>query len=296
MSKTNTKTKTNTKANARNTFAEDEMLEREFNKEQLKKLLGYVAKYKKQMSIALAVIMLSSFANLMTPLLMKFIIDDFIPDANVKMMVICAIFFVGVIIMSSICMKFRIRFMSKIGQSIIKDIRHDIFSHIQTLPFSFYDSRPHGKILVRVVNYVNSLNNLLSNGFINLVVDGFSFIIAVVIILTLDVRLGLITLAFVPVAIYGVFYIKVRQRKAMQEVSAKQSNMNAYIHESISGMKVTQSFTREDVNLGVFNELMDDYKDRWMSFVHYVGMIFLLSKTYPYYPRWLCLLWLWSFF
>ncbi len=279
MSKTNTKTKTNTKANARNTFAEDEMLEREFNKEQLKKLLGYVAKYKKQMSIALAVIMLSSFANLMTPLLMKFIIDDFIPDANVKMMVICAIFFVGVIIMSSICMKFRIRFMSKIGQSIIKDIRHDIFSHIQTLPFSFYDSRPHGKILVRVVNYVNSLNNLLSNGFINLVVDGFSFIIAVVIILTLDVRLGLITLAFVPVAIYGVFYIKVRQRKAMQEVSAKQSNMNAYIHESISGMKVTQSFTREDVNLGVFNELMDDYKDRWMSFVHYVGMIFPIIKN-----------------
>lgn len=266
-------------AKGRNTFSEDEMLEQEFNSEQLKKLLGYVSRYKSQMFVALSVIMISALANLTTPLLMKYLIDDFIPNNDIRMIVTTAILFVVVIVISTICMRFRIRYMARIGQSVIKDIRTDIFTHIQSLPFSFYDSRPHGKILVRVVNYVNSLSNLLTNGLINLIVDGFSFIVAFIIILSLDVRLGLITLAFVPLAVFGVFYIKIRQRKAMQEVSAKQSNMNAYIHESISGMKVTQSFTREDVNLNVFNELMDEYKEKWLAFVHYVAMIFPIIKN-----------------
>lgn len=267
------------KENKRNTFAEDEMLEQEFDSEQLKKLVGYLSKYIKQMAIALGVILVSASANLITPLLMMYVIDDFIPEKNVKGLLISALIFVVIIVISSVCMKYRIRYMSVIGQSIIKDIRSDLFNHIQTLPFTFYDSRPHGKILVRVVNYVNTLSNLLSNGLINLVVDGFSFIVAIIIILTLDVRLGLVIVAFIPIAIYGVFVIKVKQRKSMQEVSAKQSNMNAYIHESISGMKVTQSFTREDVNLEVFKESMDEYKEKWMIFIRYIALIFPVIKN-----------------
>lgn len=263
----------------RNTFAEDEMLEREFNKDQLKKLLVYLGRYHKELSKALAVIFLSSLANLMTPILTKFAIDDFIPNGRMDMIVLSALGFVAMIIVSGISMKFRIRFMPTLGHNIIRDIREDLFRHIQTLPFDFYDSRPHGKILVRVVNYVNTLSNLLSNGIINLVVDGFSFIAAVVIILLLDVRLGLVVLCFIPLAVAGVFYVKIRQRKAMQEVSAKQSNMNAYIHESIAGMKVTQSFTREDVNLGVFKKLMGEYREKWLQSIRYVALMFPIIKN-----------------
>lgn len=266
-------------AKQRNTFAEDEMLDQEFNSEQLKKLMKYLGAYSKQMIIALIVIMVSAMANLATPLLMKYVIDDFIPNKNVNGLFISAGIFIMVIIISSICMKYRIRYMSEIGQSIVRDIRTDLFTHIQSLPFDFYDSRPHGKILVRVVNYVNSLSNLLSNGFINLVVDGFSFIVAIIIIMKLDYRLGISIIAFIPIAVYGVFYIKNRQRKSMQEVSIKQSNMNAYIHESISGMKVTQSFTREDVNLKVFKKSMDEYKEKWLKYVHYVALVFPVVKN-----------------
>jgi len=266
-------------AKNRNTYNEDELLEQEFNVGQLKRLLSYVKKYKKQMILALIVILTSAIANLMMPIMMKFVIDDYIPNKNVHAIITASIVFILIIILSSISMKFRIRYMAKIGNGVIKDIRSDIFNHIQKLSFSFYDSRPHGKILVRIVNYVNSLSELLSNGLINLIVDFFSFIVALIIMLFLSVKLTLITLIFVPLATWLIFLIKNKQRTSMQDVSTKQSNMNAYIHESISGMKVTQSFTREDVNLKVFEELMDDYQEKWMISRHYIALIFPIVKN-----------------
>ncbi len=263
----------------RNTFQEDEMLEQEFNAEQLKRLGGYMKPYAKEIFIALIIILLSTMANLVTPLLIKYVIDDFIPDSRLDLVLLTGGVFGVVIIISSICMKYRIRYMSKIGQSVIRDIRGDLFKHLQTLPFTYYDSRPHGKILVRVVNYINSLSDLLSNGLINLVVDFFSFFVALVIMLMLNVKMTLIIIAFVPIAAVLIMIIKNKQRKSMQLVSAKQSNMNAYIHESISGMKVVQSFTREDVNLGVFLELMDEYKNNWMKSRHYISLIFPVVKN-----------------
>ena len=263
----------------RNTFGEDEELLDEFNWEQLKKLLRYVKQHKKKMILAFFVILISSFANLMTPLLMKFVIDDFIPDRNVNGLILSSLAFILIILISSVCMKFRIRYMSQIGHQIIRDIRYDIFSHIQKLPFTFYDSRPHGKILVRIVNYVNALSDLLSNGLINLVVDIFSFFVAFFIMIQLDYRLTFIVLLFVPIATYLIFIVKTKQRRSMQDVSVKQSNMNAYIHESISGMKVTQSFTREKMNLQIFEDVMGEYKDKWMESRHYTSLIFPIVKN-----------------
>lgn len=266
-------------AKKRNTYDEDEILIEEFNLKQLKRLLGYVKKYANEMILALSVILVSAIANLLMPVMMKYVIDDFIPNRDIRSIIIASVIFVITIIISSISMKFRIRYMAKIGQGIIKDIRSDIFNHIQKLSFTFYDSRPHGKILVRIVNYVNSLSDLLSNGLINLVVDLFSFIAAVIIMMFLSVKLTLVVLFFVPIATWALILIKNRQRKSMQDVSAKQSNMNAYIHESISGMKVTQSFTREDVNLGVFEGVMDEYQEKWMKSRHYLAIVFPIIKN-----------------
>ncbi len=263
----------------RNTFQEDEMLEQEFNADQLRRLGGYMKPYAKEIFIALIIILLSTLANLVTPLLIKYVIDDFIPDKRMDLVLLTGLVFGLVIVVSSICMKYRIRYMSKIGQSVIRDIRGDLFKHLQSLPFTYYDSRPHGKILVRVVNYINSLSDLLSNGLINLVVDFFSFFVALVIMFMLNVKMTLIIIAFVPIAAILIVIIKNKQRRSMQLVSAKQSNMNAYIHESISGMKVVQSFTREDVNLGVFLELMDEYKYNWMKSRHYISLIFPVVKN-----------------
>ena len=155
--------------------------------------------------------------------------------------------------------------MSTVGQNVVVNIRRDLFQHLQKLPFTYYDSRPHGKILVRVVNYVNSLSDLLSNGIINTITDLVSLFIIVGFMAAINLRLTFICVAGLPLLLGAAFLIKTTHRKAWQLTSAKISNLNAYIHESISGIKVTQSFTRENVNIGIFANLSKNYKDSWMK-------------------------------
>ena len=263
----------------RNTYDQDEYLDQAFNLEQLMRIIGYILPYGKTLVLTLFVILFSTAANLVTPLLTMYVIDDFIPSKDVGGILWAMGAFVAIIIISAICQKFRIRMVTSIGQNIIRDLRKDLFEHIQSLPFTFFDSRPHGKILVRLVNYINTISQLLTDGLINIIVDVFSFVIAVIIMFNLHARLTLVIMCFVPFCVAGIWYVKNKQRKSMQEVSAKQSNMTAYIHESISGMKVTQSFTREEVNLGVFETLMGEYKDKWMVSRKYMGLIFPIVKN-----------------
>lgn len=266
-------------ANQRNTYDQDEHLDQAFNLQQLKRIIAYILPYGKTIALTLVIILISTMANLATPLLMMYVIDDFVPSKDIEGIVVAMLLFVLVIIISAVSQKFRIRYVTRIGQNVIRDLRKDLFEHIQSLPFDFYDSRPHGKILVRIVNYINSISQLLTDGLINIIVDIISFGIALVIMFTISTQLTLVVLMFVPLCVTGIWYVKNKQRKSMQEVSAKQSNMTAYIHESISGMKVTQSFTREFVNIGVFETLMDEYQEKWMLSRRYMGMIFPIVKN-----------------
>ncbi len=146
-------------------------------------------------------------------------------------------------------------------------MRYDIFEHLQELPFSYYDDRPHGKIQVRVVNYVNSISDLLSNGILNTITDLCNLVFIIVFMLILNVRLTLVCLCGLPVLAIVIVVIKKKQRTAWQVQSNKQSNLNAYIAESINGIRVTQSFVREDVNSGIFNNLSGSYRNSWMRAV-----------------------------
>lgn len=257
----------------RNKFDIDEELENEFNIHHFRRLLGYLKPYRTMIAVTVLLMLASSIATLSGPYLIKRAIDNQIPAKDIDGLIRLSLIYLAALALSYFCLKFRIRTMSFIGHSIIQDIRADLFKHLQKLPFAYYDSRPHGKILVRVINYVNSLSDLLSNGLINLITDAFSLMVIIIFMLVIDVRLTLICLTGLPVLCTAVVVIKNAQRQASQWVSRKQSNLNAYIHESICGIKVTQSFAREDENLAIFKDLCLIYRQAWM---HYVKIIFLL--------------------
>lgn len=252
---------------ARNKFDIDEELESQFNMDHLKRVLGYVKPFKRQITMTVILMLLASIAGLTGPFLVKLALDDMIPGRNIPGLAVLAVIFLVMLIISGVCLKLRIHTMTNIGQSIIMKIREDLFVHLQKLPFTFYDSRPHGKILVRVVNYVNSLSDLLSNGIINLITELFSLVVIIVYMLIIDVRLTLICLAGLPVLAGVTLLLKNAQRRAHQAVSRKQSNLNAYIHESLCGMKVTQSFAREEENLTIFKNLSTEFRKAWMRAV-----------------------------
>ena len=252
---------------ARNTYDVDESLEQEFNWGYYRRLAGYIRPYKKPISKILAVIIVANIAGMAGPYFTKIAIDDLIPSGNVPQLLGLGGIFILSLVLIGWCMRYRIYAITEVGQDILKDMRYDIFAHLQRLPFAYFDNRPHGKILIRVVNYINTLSDLLSNGLINLISDLFNVVITLGFMLLIDVRLTLYSMALLPVLFGLVLFIKKRQRIAFQILSNKQSNLNAYIHESISGIKITQSFAREQVNYDIFNEVSEEYRTSWMKAV-----------------------------
>jgi ATP-binding cassette, subfamily B, multidrug efflux pump len=252
---------------ARNKYDVDEELGTPFSLAYCRRLLSYVVPYKKEMILTLLIMLVSSVSTLLGPYLVKIAMDTSIPNKDVKgLVVICILFFITIIV-SALCMKFRIKTMTYVGQEVVKNIRSDIFNHLQKLPFSYYDSRPHGKILVRVVNYVNSLSDLLSNGLINLLTDLFSIFVIVGFMLFISPRLTLVCMIGMPILAIIVALLAKIQRRTSQAYSNKQSNLNAYIQESISGMKVTQAFAREKENAENFRTVSGETRSTWLKSV-----------------------------
>lgn len=258
---------------ARNKFDVDESLETEFNVSHLKRLSSYVSPYKKDLILTIFLMLTSSALGMLTPRFLMKIIDVYIPNKDIKGVVtICIILFIiNLIIM--INLRLKVRITTRLGQNIIHKIRSDIFTHLQKLPFSYYDSRPHGKIQVRVVNYVNSLSDLLSNGIVNTITDLFSLFFIVGFMISINIRLTILCLVGLPILMGLIFFIKTRQRVAWQIQSNKSSNLNAYIAESINGIRVTQSFVRERENIQIFNNLSQNYSTAWMNAVKYNFML-----------------------
>lgn len=254
---------------ARNRFDVDETLQTEFNKAYFFRIIHYLKPYKLEVSIVIIIMLIASIANMMGPYLVKIAIDNDIESGNIKGLVLITVLFLVSVIVNAICVKHKIRIMSVVGQDIIFNIRHDIFEHLQKLSFTYYDNRPHGKILVRVVNYVNSISDLLSNGVINLFTELFSMIVIIGFMFITDAKLSLIALAGLPILIAFVFTIKPMHRRAWQKYSDKTSNLTAYVSESISGIKVTQSFAREDENAHIFAEQVEYTSNAWMKGVKF---------------------------
>lgn len=254
---------------ARNKYDVDEELGTPFSWEYCKRLLNYVVPYKKEMITTLIVMLISSVSTLLGPYLVKIAMDTNIPNKDVRgLVIVCIVFFITIVV-SALCMRYRIRTMNYVGQEVVKNIRSDIFNHLQKLPFSYYDSRPHGKILVRVVNYVNALSDLLSNGLINLLTDLFSILVIIGFMVFISPKLTMVCMIGMPIlAIIVALLVKV-QRRNSQIYSNKQSNLNAYIQESISGMKVTQAFAREKVNAEKFKTVSNENRRTWINAVKY---------------------------
>ncbi|SEW03248.1 ABC transporter ATP-binding protein [[Clostridium] fimetarium] len=252
---------------ARNKYDIDETLQTEFNFSHLKRLGAYIKPYRKELLITIFFVSISSMLGLLTPIFLMQIMDDYIPNKNIKAIILVSILQLVIFLLISVILSFKISLTSKIGQNIIHNIRSDIFEHLQALPFSYYDDKPHGKIQVRVVNYVNSLSDLLSNGIVNTITDLFSLLFIIGFMLIVNVKLTLICLLGLPLLIIIIFIIKKKQRVAWQISSNKSSNLNAYIAESINGIRVTQSFTREQENIKIFNTLSNDYRLAWIKAV-----------------------------
>ena len=257
----------------RNTYREDEVLETPFDFHHLLRASVYIKKYLGGMILAFVLSAIGGIAALFGPMLTQKALDDAIPNKDTQMLFWLVGILIAAYVVSVIFTTIRSRIMVNVSQNIIYDIRKDLFAHLQKLPFQYYDDRPHGKILIRVVNYVNSVSDMLSNGLINVVLEILNLIFIVIFMFCVDVKLSLVVMAGVPILMVFMFWIKNRQRRAWQQVSNKNSNLNAYLQENIVGAKITQIFAREDENAETFAVLSDRCRGAWMKAVRYSNLV-----------------------
>lgn len=258
---------------ARNKYDIDETLETPFNIKHLKRSLKYAGRYKKQILLALFISVVTCVISLFEPLISQYAIDNSIANGNVIELLLLAGLFMALVVIGVLFYRYRSKIMMHVGQNIVYDIRKDLFEHLQRLSFEYYDTRPHGKILVRVINYINSISDIMTNGIIDFVIELLNLLFIAVFMFFVSWQLALAVLIGLPLLAIVLGIIENRQRKAWQAVSNKTSNMNAYLHESIVGVRITQIFTREEKNEEIFNKLSHAYRKEWMNAVKYSNLV-----------------------
>lgn len=264
---------------ARNKFDVDEKLESPFQWKHMKRAGAYIARHKWKMILALLLSSLSSISALFIPKITQWALDEAVPNKDTAMILRMALSFAGIVLIGIVFTTIRSRIMAHVSQDIIFDIRKDLFAHLQKLPFTYYDSRPAGKILVRVINYVNSVSDILSNGIINMLLEIINLVFIVIFMYTTDAKLATIILAGLPLFVTIVVILKPRQRKAWQNQSNKNSNYNAYLAESIDGVRVSQLFDRQEINQGIMQGLAAACRKAWMKAIYISNAVWLSSET-----------------
>jgi ATP-binding cassette, subfamily B, multidrug efflux pump len=263
----------------KNRYDMDEYLDEKVSLFNVKRVLGYLLKAKGPLRLSLLFSILASISGLVGPLFIKTALDEAVPHKDMRQLIMMGIYLTASILVSVALSAVRNILVAKAGAGIIHDIRQDLFAHLQKLSFSFFDSRPHGKIFVRVVPYVNSVSDALSNGIINFVIEVLNIFFIIFFMYKVDPHLATVTVIGLPLLALFIWTIKPAQRRAWQAVSNKGSNINAYIQESIDGVRVTQAFDRQDKNLDIMNDLADQRNSVWMKAIYISNTVWFSTES-----------------
>lgn len=255
-----------------NSYREDEYMENTDKKKILRRLFSYMLEYKGILIAVLICMGITVAISLVNPLLIEEAIDHYIAQSDFKGLMKLGLFALVLNIIFIVMVKIRMYVMALVSNKILMRIRNDLYEHIQTLSFSFFDSRPTGKILARIIGDVNSLKDVLVNMITTLIPEFVTVVGVVVIMMVKDYRLALASLSTIPLMIAGIWFVQTASHKRWQIFRKKGSNLNAYIHEDIAGMNVVQSFGAEKETQEIFEGLAEEHRDSFRDAVVYADL------------------------
>nr|WP_317380150.1 ABC transporter ATP-binding protein [uncultured Faecalimonas sp.] len=247
----------------------DEQIQTVSKRKTLARMFCYLLAYQKQVVTVLLIMLASVVITLINPLIIQQAIDVYIAGedwSGLKRLGIVAVLLNLTLVL---LVKTRMYIMAKVSNEVLLTIREELYTHIQTLSFQFFDSRPTGKILARIIGDVNSLKDVLSNSVTTLIPDFITILSVVGIMFVKNWKLAAAALSSLPFMIIGVAFVQSKSHVRWQIHRKKGSNMNAFVHEDISGMYVVQSFGAENETKQIFEELSEEHKDSFVDAVRY---------------------------
>jgi ATP-binding cassette subfamily B protein len=254
---------------ARNTVKQDEDIKKISNSEIGRRLFRYLKDYKLKITIVVLLLVFVMAVSLINPYLMKVAIDNHIENKNLNGLILIGGVMIIANFLAMIASKFRITVMASVTNNILLSIRQDLYKHIQKLSFAFFDNRPVGKILARVIGDVNSLNELLTNSVTSFIPEILTLICVTIMMFSMNYQLALAAVTMLPLLLLGLFSIETFSRRRWQDFRKKRSTFNAYTHEDFSGIRVVQAFANEKRTSKTFLGLV---KDMMGSFIHAVKL------------------------
>lgn len=252
-----------------NSYKADEKSVEKSKAQTLKRLFSYLLAYKWQIILVLLIMGYGVAVSLVNPLIMESAIDDYIAVKNLKGLYKLLIIALAINLLLVLTVKLRMYIMAKVCNQILLTIRQELYTHIQKLDFHFFDSRPTGKILSRIIGDINSLKDVLSNCVTTLVPDGLTVIAVVVIMVYKNPKLAAASLLTVPFMAGAMFFIEYKAHPRWQVFRKKSANLNAFIHEDMAGMRIIQSFHAQEETENTFDELLEEHRN---SFIRAVRM------------------------
>jgi ATP-binding cassette, subfamily B, multidrug efflux pump len=246
-------------------YSQDTAIEKQFNWKQMSRLLGYMDPYKKSLlPKAIISMLLSTAVRLIVPIFIGVLLFDHAIKNQDQTLLVQLIFGIaGLYLLSWIANTYRIKWTNQLGQYIIYDIRQGLFKHIQRLSHGFFDKRSAGSILVRIINDVNSMQELFTSGVINLLMDIVLLLGIIVIMFVLSPQLTLAIMIILPLMFLISTSLRKRIRRSWQDVRIKQAKINSHLNESIQGIRVTQSYTQEKGNMEFFQGVNQENYASW---------------------------------
>lgn len=251
----------------RNTTRQDENSKTRSKKEIISKLAVYLRPYRKEAIEVIVLLLYVMFCAVLIPYLLEVAIDDKVANGDIKGLIVIGAVLIGSNLLAWGASVLRWKKIYRITNGILLDIRKELYSHIQKLSFDFFDNRPVGKILARVVGDVNALKNLFDQSIQLLIPQSLNLILLSIAMLMLNVKLAVICIILLPILAIAMFCIEIFSRRRWEVYRKKRSNLNAFTHEEFSGVKVVQSFAKEDDTNKDFNGLVKDQKESWNNAV-----------------------------
>lgn len=250
-----------------NSYKVDEKVTVTAKSSTLIRLFKYLLSYRNKIIIVLMIMSITVTISLINPLILEEAIDNYIANKNMTGLLKLGIFGLIINIIFVLLVKLRMYIMSKISNQVLLTIRQELYTHIQKLSFQFFDSRPTGKVLARIVGDVNSLKDVLSNSVTTLIPDFITICFVVLIMIIKNYKLALAALISLPLMMFGMWFIQTRSHLRWQINRKKSSNLNAFVHEDLSGIRIIQSFTAEQETSATFDVLLEEHENSFVKAV-----------------------------
>lgn len=252
----------------------DEILGKAYDSKLMRRLLTYVKPYKKYVIIAILLNISVAALGPLRPYLTKVAVDNYITQKDWNGLLIICSLLLGSLLLQAIVQYFLTYFTELMGQKIIFDLRVQVFSHVQNLALKFFDKTPIGRIVTRVTNDVESLNEMFSSGIVAVFSDIFVIIWIFVFMFSLSWNLALVTLSIIPLLFYATFLFRKKVRETYRDVRLHLARLNSYMQEHVTGINIIQNFVKEEDELNNFSSINNDYKNANIKSVFYYAVFF----------------------